>query len=217
MIQYKINEDLAEETGIHLGDGSMNIYKGRAFYTVACHWRDDRAYMDDFILPLIKKIYGKTPKPRNWSKGSYGFRICSKEIIKFKSEVLDLPLGKKINARIPEQILCNDSLMIAFIRGLYDTDGSLTLWKTNNKLYPRIFFLNIAKDMVEQVKMFLLKKGFKVTEWKTEYKEKNWNTAYKLSINGEKMLKKWVEEIGFRNPKNIQKLKLFDLNTKFYK
>ena len=43
---YKINEDLAEETGIHIGDGSMNIYNGVHAYTIACHHIDDRRYMD---------------------------------------------------------------------------------------------------------------------------------------------------------------------------
>ncbi|MBN2053266.1 hypothetical protein JW756_07215 [Candidatus Woesearchaeota archaeon] len=73
MINYSINEDLAEETGIHVGDGSMNIYQNnRYLYTAACHEIDDREYVNEVILPLIKKIYGKTPKPRNWSKGTYG-------------------------------------------------------------------------------------------------------------------------------------------------
>jgi len=173
--------------------------------------------MDNFVLPLIKRVYGKTPKPRNWSQGSYGFRICSKDIIKFKSKILQLPLGKKKYIKIPELILNNKKLMKPFIRGLFDTDGSLTLWKTNGKLYPRIFFCNTSKILVKQVKCFLLKEGLRPTEWKTEYKQKNWNTAYKLSINGESMLKKWVNEIGFSNPKNIKKLSLFNLNTKFYK
>ncbi len=68
MEEYTLDEDLAEETGIHVGDGSMNVYvTNGACYTVACHRIDDRRYMDEFVLPLIKRIYGKTPKPRNWS------------------------------------------------------------------------------------------------------------------------------------------------------
>ncbi len=42
MFKYKINEDLAEETGIHAGDGSMNIYSGISSYTLACHHIDDK-------------------------------------------------------------------------------------------------------------------------------------------------------------------------------
>jgi hypothetical protein len=33
MSKFRIDEDLAEETGIHVGDGSMNIYNGVYTYT----------------------------------------------------------------------------------------------------------------------------------------------------------------------------------------
>lgn len=214
---YLLNKDLAEETGIHIGDGSMNIYKGGAFYTVACHKDEDREYVDYFILPLIKRIYGKEPKPRFWSQGTYGFRISSKEIINFKHTVLGLPLGKKTNISIPKVILKNNKLMKCFLRGLFDTDGSLTLWKTNNKLYPRIYFSSVSKKLAEQVKEFLIKKGFRVTSWQTSYKNKNWNMSYRLSINGTKMLIKWMKEIGFNNPKHIKKLDILEIKPKFYK
>ena len=74
MVNYKIGCDLAEETGIHVGDGSINIYNGNFCYTVACHKEDDKNYVDNYILPLIKRIYHKSPKARIWSKGTYGFR-----------------------------------------------------------------------------------------------------------------------------------------------
>ena len=218
MWEYKLNEDLAEETGIHIGDGSMNIYKTNGpCYTVACHKDDDKAYMDNFVLPLIKKIYGKNPKPRLWSQGTYGFRIRSKKIINFKNKVLDLPLGKKKDIFIPEEIKKDKKLMKCFLRGLFDTDGSLSFWKTNNQLYPRIYFSNISKKLVEQVREFLLKEGFRLTCWKTEYKDKNWNTIYQLSINGKEMLVKWIKEIGFSNPKNIKKIGILGIKEKLYK
>ena len=215
MLNYKINEDLAEETGIHIGDGSMNIYKGNGHcYTVACHKEDDKEYMDNFILPLIKRIYGKTPKPRYWSKGTYGFRICSIDIIKFKKEVLGLPLGKKKDIFIPFVLRNDKQLIKCFLRGLFETDGSLTLWKTNNKLYPRIYFSSISKKLVEQVKEILMEDGFRVTYWETQPRNINWSRIYKLSINGIEMLIKWVEEIGFNNPKNLRKLDILAIKHK---
>jgi archaeal flagellar protein FlaI len=208
MKYYKLNANLAEETGIHIGDGSMNIYKWRKhLYTVACHKIDDREYIDNYVLPLIKNIYNKTPKPRPWSQGTYGFRICSIDIIKFKNKFLGLPLGKKKDIRIPEKIKNNKKLMKYLIRGLFDTDGSVTIWRRKNGLYPRIYFSNISEILVSEVRNYLLELGFKVTYWKTIPKQKNWNTAHKISINGYNMLYKWMKEIGFSNPKNIRKAK----------
>jgi len=215
MLKYELNEDLAEETGIHVGDGSINIYKGNHnFYTVACHWEDDKEYMDNFILPLIKRIYGKTPKPRYWSKGTYGFRICSIDIVKFKNSVLGLPLGKKKDISIPPVFKNDRKLVTSFLRGLFETDGSVTLWKTNNKLYPRIYFSSISKKLVEEVKQILTEYGFRVTYWETQPRNVNWSRIYKLSINGEAMLIKWAEEIGFNNPKNIKKLGILGIKHK---
>lgn len=216
-MMIEINKELAEETGIHVGDGSMNIYNAGAYYTVACHHEDDKEYMLKVVLPLIKKVYNKTPKPREWSKGTYGFRICSKELVKFKNEILGLPLGKKTNISIPKPIKENEDLMKSFLKGLFDTDGSLTLWRTNNKLYPRIYFSNVSKKLVEQVKEFLTKQGFKATYWQTKYKQKNWNDSHRISINGEKMLVKWLREIGFNNQKHLRKLNKLEINQNFYK
>jgi len=215
MLKYIIDGDLAEETGIHVGDGSMNIYKGnKHYYTVACHHIDDKEYIDKTVLPLIKKVYGKTPKPRIWTKGAYGFRICSIDIIKFKNEILNLPLGKKKDISTPDAIRNNKKLMKRYIRGLFDTDGSLPLWKTNNKLYPRIYFSNISKKLVEEIKEFLMNEGYRVTYWETDLSNRGWSKVYKISINGTNMLLKWIKEIGFSNPKNIKKLNILGIKNK---
>ncbi len=203
----KLTPELAEETGIHVGDGSMNVYKRNMhYYTVACHKIDDREYMEEFILPLIKKLYGKTPKPRFWSQGTYGFRICSKDIIKFKNEVLGLPLGKKIGVCIPNQILKEEKLVKSFLRGFVDTDGCITCFMANKKtVYPRIQMSNISIKLMNQIYLCLKKMGFRVSKWKIIYREE-WNDAVIISINGYEMVRKWKKEIGFSNPKHLKKL-----------
>jgi len=79
-----MDEKIAEETGIHVGDGSMNIYSGVYYYTLACHHIDDKEFMDQYVISLYEKLYGVILHPRNWSKVTYGFRIHNKEIIEFK-------------------------------------------------------------------------------------------------------------------------------------
>jgi hypothetical protein len=206
----EFSSDLAIETGIHVGDGSMNVYKQGSLYTVACHHIDDKKFIDEVVLPLIFRIYGKSPKPRLWSQGTYGFRICSEEIIDFKHRVLGLPLGKKTQIEIPKQFLRDRKLFIDFLRGFFATDGCVYLWFTNNKYYPRLQMYNVSKKLILQIKENLEKMSFRVTIWKKEYKN-NWNTEYKLSINGMSMLRKWVTDIGFLNPKH--KLKYENLNN----
>jgi len=212
-MDYAMTEELAEETGVHIGDGSMNIYapSNGACYTVACHHIDDKEYMNSCILPLIKTVYGLTPKPRAWSKGTYGFRIHSLEVVTFKHEVLHLPLGKKIDIRIPGAILECPSLMCSCIRGIADTDGSLYMGLKNGKLYPRIFITSTSEPLIVQIRDFLLLHGFRVQYW--SHSQKQWRRIHKIAINGPSMLALWMRTIGFHNPKHLRKAQRFLGNT----
>ena len=210
--------DLAEETGIHIGDGSMNIYKSQnnsSLYTIACHHIDDKMYIDTVVVPLIQKIYGINPKTRMWSKGAYGFRISSASIVSFKHNDLGLPLGKKSNIEIPKIFLSDITLAQRLLRGFFSTDGCLTISIKNNKLYPRLYLSNVSKPLVLQIKILLERMNFNVTMWKTEYPDKKWLTIYKLQMCGFGMLHNWVSKIGFNNPKQVNKLDSLNQQTRF--
>lgn len=208
MHSYKINEDLAQETGIHTGDGSMNIYSGVHYYTLACHHINDKEYMDNCVIPLYHKIYGIKLKARIWSKGSYGFRIHNKEVVEFKNKILNLPLGKKNNIEIPKQIINNKNYQKAFLRGFISTDGSINTFLANKKdIYPRIEMCNVSKNLMNQINRILKNFGFKTSAWLINKNHPSWQEDIRLTVNGFKMLKKWNDLIGFNNPKQIRKLK----------
>jgi hypothetical protein len=212
-VEFIINEALAEETGIHIGDGSMNIYQGHngPCYTVVGHHINDKEYIDTVVLPLIKEVYGKNPKPRLWSQGTYGFRIRSEEIIRFKHNVLGLPLGKKMNITIPVLISGDSSLMRACIRGIADTDGSINLEKKNGKNYPRIFITNTSEPLMRQIQAFLAQEGLRIQSW--SHPQKEWRRIHKIAINGVAMLALWNSKIGFHNPNHIRKAQLVQENS----
>ena len=179
-VKYPLNKnlgDLAEETGIHVGDGSMNIYASQnnsGCYTVACHHIDDKEYIDKIVIPLINKIYGKNPKPRYWSKGAYGFRIVSTDIVVFKHTKLGLPLGKKLKLQIPEMFYSNLDLAKRFLRGFFSTDGCVTVSTKNKKLYPRLYMSSISKDLMLQIREVLLRLNFRVSFWEGKQVNPNW-------------------------------------------
>ena len=208
-MKFKINEKLAEETGIHVGDGSMNIYNGIYAYTLACHHIDDKEYMTNYVIPLYNELYNIFPKLKPWSKGTIGFRIHNKEIVDFKNKILGLPLGKKMDITIPQQILDDVNLQKAFLRGFVSTDGSINTFLSNKtKIYPRIEMCNTSKTLMMQINTILIDLGFKTSIWTINKNKKNWEEGLRLTINGFKMLRKWDEEIGFPNKKHQEKLKL---------
>ena len=60
-IPKSITPALAEETGWHIGDGSMNYYKNRGklkgLYQLRGHIGDDRVHYIERIKPVFKQLY----------------------------------------------------------------------------------------------------------------------------------------------------------------
>jgi hypothetical protein len=125
------SEDLAEETGIHLGDGSLQINRWEKWnnyvYSIDGHLVDDMIYYDSHVIPLIQELYNLTPRKRiNKNRNSCQLELKSKAVILFKKNVLKLPVGNKINAEIPKEIFENRVFSQKFVCGIIDTDFTIT-------------------------------------------------------------------------------------------
>ena len=131
LIPHKIMVELAEETGWHIGDGSMNFYNNKGYqkgiYQLRGHIKEDRNHYINVIKPIFRLLYGIEISLREMpSTRVYGFQIWSNKLVSFKSR-LGLPLGKKFNISIPKIFLNDNKLKIAIVRGIFDTDGGSTI------------------------------------------------------------------------------------------
>jgi intein/homing endonuclease len=142
------------------------------------------------------------------SSGVYGFQIWSTKLVEYKSQYLGLPLGKKIEFTIPEEIFQNDKLSRNFLRGYFDTDGCLYLEKKNEKLYPRVEVSTISKKFSKQLVEILSRLGFSFHYYKLNRKSLGWKDIYRIIIRGKPMTIKWFKEIKPKNPKHIKKFAL---------
>lgn len=204
----KMTPELAEEVGLHLGDGSMNYYDGKGFYQLRGHIEDDKDHYNGRIKYLYKKLFNIEIKPRNMpSTGVYGFQIWSDELIDYKSKILGLPLGKKLEFEVPLSIAKNSEFSKSFLRGFFDTDGCLYIENKRGKPYPRIEMASISGKFAKQLRELLPVLGFRVSLYEENREKKGWKNLYHLSIRGYSMTKKWFEEIGPQNPKHILKFK----------
>lgn len=207
-IPVNIDEFLAEEIGLHLGDGSMNFYNNKGLYQLRGHIIDDKNHYQTRIKGLYKQIFNINIKLREMpSTGVYGFQIWSNKIVDYKSKILKLPLGKKVNFIIPKEIRNDLELAKHFLRGYYDTDGCLYLEKKNNKLYPRVEFSTISNLFFEQLQEILKQLGFNFTCYREKRAKYDWNDLHKIRINGVKMTNKWFNEIKPANLKHLNKFK----------
>ena len=171
----KISSELAEETGWHIGDGSMNFYKNggklKGIYQLRGHIEDDKQHYIKRIKPIFRKLYDLKINLREMpSTRVFGFQIWSNDLVKFKSE-LGLKLGPKVNIVIPKIFMKNKELKIAVIRGIFDTDGCIYLQKKNNKLYPRLEIKTISLKLAEQLKKLYLKLNLRATMYKNSYQD----------------------------------------------
>ena len=197
---------LAEEIGLHLGDGSMNYYKGKGFYQLRGHLTDDRPHYETRIKPLYKKLFDIDVSLREMpSSGVYGFQKWSTELVDYKSHVLGLPLGKKLDFRIPEFLLNQPDLSRSFLRGYFDTDGCLYIENKYGKPYPRVEFSSISETFTKQLSHIITRLGFRFYYYKLDRKQLGWQDIYRIIIRGKTMTNKWFVEIEPRNPKHVRK------------
>ncbi len=182
---------LAEELGAHVGDGCMS--KNKNYFSVKCT-KKERAYITH-LCTLYKQLYNLELKIVE-KPSVCGVELCSKGLCEFKNRVIGLPFGEKVGkVQVPASVLesRNKEVYRAFIRGMFDTDGCIYLAK--NKQYPVISITTKSEILIGQLGDMFLKLGFFPVTNKSV-----------VNLNGQVMLKKWLNEIGSSNPTKLEQL-----------
>lgn len=183
----------------------MEVYKSNgAIVSITGDPISDKEYYEKHLKNLFKKLYGLDVRLRKWSR-AYGFQICSKELLDFKKK-LGLPMGPKINIRIPLWIRKDKKFMVACLRGIFDTDGTFYIEKKYGRGYPRIQIRSTSPKLIEDIAVGLKITGFNYGRWK-EKEIRNWKASYAIAVRGNKTVEKWMEVIGTNNPKHLNKYK----------
>lgn len=140
-----LNEKLAELIGIHLGDGTLTKY----FLKISQDPRYDLPYVL-YIKALIEDLFGASPAIREEKDRNLIYvQLFSKTACEYLHDEWNLPYGDKVKgkAAIPDAIMKNRNMAIACLRGLMDTDGSVS--KDGNSVSVR--FSSHNKMLVDQV------------------------------------------------------------------
>ena len=185
-------------------------------YSIECAGNSENEilFYQKVILPLFKKNFGFAPGLNYYSEGStYGFRIYCKSLFIFFTKFIGLPIGKKYSKlRIPECFLNDSKLLIVFIRGVFDTDGCIS-FKKNNK-YPTICLSSASFNFLTEISNILKKFNFSFYEV-YNYKiydqrfKKGFSLINRIELNGKNNIEKYMEIIGFSNPKHLSKIEKY--------
>ena len=196
--------NIYEFIGVLIGDGYIRHNSKRRVYQIEIAGNVDEDY--EYFIKIsefVQKITSRKPtirikKEKTWK--SLRLEINNKNFIEYLFR-LGLPEGNKtFTISIPEKFL-DWKYSRHIIRGILETDGCIYFSKSKKieyPSYPRIEIKTSSKKLKSQIMEILNKKGFKV------YCRKCENT-YSLTLSGEKMLKKWIDEIGLSNKRNISK------------
>ena len=218
IVPNELNAELAEDIGFHLGDGYMNEYSmpsnpHKYDFVYSGHAVDDKPYYENILLQRKLKLFNIKPKIRI-TNNEIRIRILSKAILTYFRDVIGVCSGNKLHAKIPEIIMKSDKKnKVAFLRGLYDADGSMIFLKKYKKFhyYPTIRIGLISKSIIYNLKDLLRHFNFTFTLFSKLPHGYTSDTKIQfcIDINGVKNCEKWIELIGFNNQKHLMKYKIW--------
>lgn len=118
----KLSDKFAEFIGAVAGDGHLHLYP--AELSITCHKILDKKHVYH-LSNLFENLFKQKPKIL-FQNNVIKLRFYSKELTNKLNQKYGLPIGRKMNRlRIPNKILTKQSYLISFIRGLFDTDGTI--------------------------------------------------------------------------------------------
>jgi len=217
-IPTKLTPKLAEDIGIHIGDGSLYLTgrnKKSPEFSCSCHV-EEKDYFEEFVIPLKNKLFNLNKFKREQRGNEYKIRFYSLAVCTFYSRVFGLPIGKKSRIiDIPKLIINSHdkTILKSCIRGIVDTDFSLRFVKKKDTYSYPILTGGFASKMLV-LSLENLFRQFNITScvYKDNRRDKRTNKIYPKSviqISGKKNLGKFVNEIGFHNPKHLRKLRIW--------
>jgi len=195
----RITPQLAEEIGMHVGDGFLSNKKNE--FRLKGNKYDEKEYYNNFVGKLYKDLFNIDVKIKEY-ESTYGFELCSKSICEFKKQIIKLPSGKKDNITIPKIIKINNTeVLSSLLRGLFDTDGSIHFQTRygHKNYYPLISIGQKSVKLIKEVKTLLEMLGFNPS---IHFGKE----CASVSLYGYDSLEKFIERIGFNNPKHLKKI-----------
>ena len=145
----ELNENLAEFIGAYLGDGTITPYQIR----IAGDYRYDIPYYR-YLSKIIFDLFGIYPSFQKDKRDNNValLVISSKTICSYLKDKFNIQYGDKIRNQncIPSRIMNDERLVLACLRGLLDTDGSVSRRGRKGSQFC-IQFTNYNKTLLKQV------------------------------------------------------------------
>ena len=187
-LPQELNPDLAYLFGLLVGDGTLT-YRESFLLSTGDLW------IAEEFKRIMQEQFGYTPGIKSNGKD---YVVSSIQIRAFLA-ANDLGYHPSWQKTVPDAILqAPREMAIAFLQGLFDTDG------TAESRYGNLRISLSSKMLVRQVRMFLLNLGILASIQEKPTKRR---TSYRLGINGEHAIR-FHQIVGFRLPRKAKRAEL---------
>lgn len=211
ILPNKKTKELAEFMGILTGDGYMNHYREYDYnIDITGNKLFDSEFIEKHVFNLAKKLFNVNGCIiRRNDQNTIYIRIRSRAIFYYLKKI-GFKTGYKGRIGIPSWASKEDKFMIPFIRGLFDTDGTLCLKNRNNKIYPVVSISSKSDLLLKKVQSFIKKNGISSGLYKDvmiDERFKKPSIVFRFQVNGYKNSNNWLKLIGSNNPRILNRFK----------
>jgi intein/homing endonuclease len=174
----KIDEDLAEVIGVMIGDGCISQYKPKSTgktrldLLITGSSETDVENYREFIQSTMMRSFGKPGRLyERKDDNTIRYWMTNRKIVEWFVQ-FGLTVGPKIDrVEIPNQILQDEKLSIACLRGIFNTDGCVyrqfsKQYKGQSRHYSNyavVEFKIRSEKLIGQIKEILNSLGIKTT------------------------------------------------------
>jgi hypothetical protein len=187
------SKELSYILGVFYGDGSIYRANGTGMYRNSYAYRIqlgaiDKDFLREFNRCLSWVLHRKNEYPTHgpYKDGTCRLMATNRKLFEFLSKPLEE--HKPIIEEFPSQ----------FLRGFFDSEGSVYEYLGNNGWYQTIRVCNTNMPLLQFVRYLLVKYFSISSRLSTEHrKEKGWKDLYRVGIHRQESVVKFYEEIGF--------------------
>ena len=182
------SDKLAEFIGIMLGDG--HISSGQIW--ISLNSITDKKY-SLYVKKLLKSLFGVNPGIcRRKNQQAVDLFLSSVDLIDYlKEKGLFITNKVKYQVGVPSWIFNKDSYKKSFLRGFFDTDGSIYKLRFG----VQMAFCNKSIPLLQSTRKILLDSRYRPSKI----------SNYKVYLTRKSDLYRYMKEIGFSNSKHYKR------------
>ncbi len=191
-----LSADLAEFCGIMLGDGHL----GSAQMSVTVNVKTDLAYTS-YLQGLMERTFNFRPRVTKVKSGStVDLYVTSAYLIR-RLHSIGLYSNNKVRDQvgIPKWIFSTSEYCRRFVRGFFDTDGSIYRLKRFHAV--QMSFNNLSVPLLEGTRQILVELGYHPSRI----------SGHSIYLTRQSDINNYVQEIGFGNSKHYSRAQSFGI------